>query len=88
MKSMSNLESEQKTSSETMIPMDDLGINTVFRCDACGVQAFTAAMKDAMLLLLCGHHTNRHRDALESDGWNVDDKTHLINEKPSVSATA
>lgn len=81
-----NLEQEQKSMSME-IP-DDLGVSTVFRCDSCDAQAFAAASKDDMLLLFCGHHAKRHTSALDSQGWELHDKTHLINEQPSVSANA
>lgn len=66
--------------------IDELGISAVFRCDSCQAQAFTAAVSDHGMLLLCGHHTKRHAPALRDSGWTIHDKTHLINEEPSVSA--
>lgn len=68
--------------------LSDLGISTVFRCDACSAQAFCAATSEYGMLLFCGHHLKRHRDALEAGEWEIHDKTHLINEQPSVSANA
>lgn len=68
--------------------ISDLGVNTVFRCDSCQAQAFSAATKDELMLFFCGHHFKRHADALDTLGWTVYDKTHLINQKPSVSANA
>jgi hypothetical protein len=45
------------------------------------------AMKSEMDLLFCAHHGARHLDALVMDGWEIVDERHLINEKPSVSAS-
>lgn len=71
-----------------MDPFEDLGVSTLFRCDNCtSAQAFMAAVKDDMTLMFCKHHGERHLAALDADGWKVYDKTHLLNEKPSVSAS-
>ena len=67
--------------------LGDLGDNTRHRCDNCGVQAFAAARKMGMVtLLFCGHHLARRYDRLVQDGWEIDDRRHAINDKPSVSA--
>lgn len=68
--------------------ISDLGISALFRCDGCGAQAFAAATRDNSLLLFCGHHSKKHLAALERDGWDLHDRTHLINETPSISANA
>lgn len=65
---------------------DELGVSTLFRCDACQAQAFAAATSEHGMLLFCGHHMKRHAAKLESDGWDIHDKTRLINDEPSVSA--
>ena len=42
-------------------------LTAVDRCDRCGAQAVTAARvseESESLLLMCGHHTNKHRVAL------------------------
>lgn len=67
--------------------MDELGVSALFRCDSCQAQAFAAATSDYGMLLFCGHHMKRHAPKLQESGWEIHDKTHLINEEPSVSAT-
>jgi hypothetical protein len=57
------------------------------RCDSCRAQAFMRATKGGRAdLLFCGHHGRRHQASLIAQGFIVDDQTHRINEKPSVSA--
>jgi hypothetical protein len=56
------------------------------RCDSCKSQAFIVATKGDFELLFCGHHGNKNMEALIAKGWEVQDDTHLINEKPSPSA--
>lgn len=82
------LKSESDSVTETEMPLDlsALGLSTVFRCDRCGAQAYTAVAKDDLMLLFCRHHTNKHRGRLVETGWTIDDRTHLLNENPSVSA--
>lgn len=87
MKSTLKSENDLVMTGIPMIPdLELLGTNTLFRCDRCGAQAFTAAIKGELMLLWCRHHTNKNRETLESDGWEIDDRTHLLNENPSVSA--
>ena len=81
------LKSESDLETTEMSPdLTALGLSTIFRCDRCGAQAFTAATKGDLMLLFCRHHTNKHRGRLVELGWQIDDRTHLLNEKPSVSA--
>ena len=82
-------ESESSIRSEANELSQIIGKSTAFRCDhgGCGAQAFAASFKDDMMLLWCGHHKRRHEYALTLDQWEIFDNTHLINEKPSVSAT-
>ena len=82
------LKSESDLETTEMSPdLTALGLSTIFRCDRCGAQAFTAATKGDLMLLFCRHHTNKHRDGLLRGDWDIDDRTHLLNEKPSISAT-
>lgn len=67
---------------------NDLGVTTRHRCDRCGAQAFALASRSDMRLTLCGHHSRMYAPALIGKGWIIDDRTHLINEKPSVSANS
>lgn len=85
MKDTLRSETEQEVGSKSQT-MSELGDSTVFRCDACGAQAFAAATKGDMLLLFCGHHFRKHSPALDNQGWTHHDYTHKINEKPSQSA--
>lgn len=72
------------------------------RCQKCGAQAFYIAQKprtepaphahvddkDNDELAFCAHHGKKFMPGLVSQGWNVLDFTHMLNEKPSVSANA
>lgn len=82
------LENESSIRSEANDLSQIIGRSTAFRCDNadCGAQAFAASFKDELMLMWCGHHKRRHEYALTLDGWEIFDNTHLINEKPSVSA--
>jgi hypothetical protein len=53
-------------------------------CDRCGnyVQAFGTATKGSLELKFCGHHLNRLSPSLIAAGWEIEDNTHKINEKP------
>lgn len=82
--SQTAVETSTKTS-EVMLP--DVGISTLFRCDRCAAQAFVVASKDELLLLFCGHHGRRYEPILVGQGWNLDDRTHLINKQASPSAS-
>lgn len=45
------------------------------RCDRCGAQAYTMAVRDdvAAELLFCAHHRREVYDRLEEDGWTIID---------------
>lgn len=45
------------------------------RCDRCGAQAYTMAVRDdvAAELLFCVHHRRENSDRLEEDGWTIID---------------
>jgi ribosomal protein L37E len=61
------------------------------RCDKCGFQAYVVAQLASceadLELTFCGHHGRENALGLVSDGWHVLDFTHMINEKPSPSAS-
>lgn len=48
---------------------------TFDRCDRCGAQAYSVAIREDILgeLLFCMHHRMENADALERDGWTVTD---------------
>ena len=77
-----------------------IGTSRNVRCDQCGAQAFARATQTIFHqpargagyfldgeLALCGHHLNDHRDNLIARGWSIEDQTHLVNVKPSPSAS-
>lgn len=41
------------------------------RCDGCGAAAKTIATKKKEQLLLCGHHTEKHREVLLKNKWKL-----------------
>lgn len=41
------------------------------RCDGCGTQAYVKLVKGDAELIFCGHHFNKHGDALDEAGWNI-----------------
>ena len=41
------------------------------RCDGCGAAAKTIATKKKEQLLLCAHHTNKHKEALLKNKWKL-----------------
>ena len=58
------------------------------KCDRCKFQGYIVAQKKGFHeLIFCGHHGRKHAPALVGTGWNVLDFTHMINEKPSPSAS-
>lgn len=58
------------------------------RCDSCGAEAFVQVELHEGLLLFCGHHYNKHKDALERVALVIIDETEYINKAPSASANA
>lgn len=54
------------------------------RCDRCGAQAFMRATRpDAGEVLFCAHHGRLHAAALARNGWDLEDESHRVNEKPN-----
>lgn len=61
---------------------DDLTVKD--RCDRCGAQAFTLVKKEGKeRLLFCAHHGRAHTPALLTNGFEVLDFSHRLNEKPT-----
>ena len=51
------------------------------RCDRCGAQAYVRAQVTAGELLFCGHHANKHRDAIITSGGRIlEDNTESLRE--------
>lgn len=67
---------EEETSGETM------ALRTSDRCDRCSAQALYHAIKGDQDLLFCGHHGNRHMDALVMSGWEVLDERDGLYQAP------
>ena len=57
------------------------------RCDRCGAEAFAAALVKEVWLFFCGHHFNRHEEALYGIASDIVDERNHINARPSQSAT-
>lgn len=73
----------------TSTPKERPALRLADRCDRCGAQAFAAAYHAVHgTLLFCGHHFNKHQVSLVEQGFEMQDETHKINDKPSVSANA
>lgn len=53
------------------------------RCDSCAAQARGGALMLAGELLFCGHHLNKHKDAVEAQGGIV-----WLAQKSAASGTA
>jgi hypothetical protein len=46
-------------------------LNAQDRCDRCGAQAKTVASKGKLEILFCDHHTNKYREQLTKQGWQL-----------------
>lgn len=57
-------------------------------CDACSAanSYYTVNVDTERSLEFCSHCFNKHRLVIDAKGYIVEDRTHLINAKPSVSA--
>jgi hypothetical protein len=54
------------------------------RCDRCSAQAYVrVVLNGGADLLFCGHHWNRHEDALRPQAAEVIDETHRLTERPA-----
>ena len=55
------------------------------RCDRCQAQAYVrVVLPGGADLLFCGHHWNRHEDALRPQAQEIVDETHRLAEAPST----
>jgi hypothetical protein len=43
------------------------------RCDGCGAQAFSIAVRGGTTLLFCKHHRRKSTEKLEAEGWSIID---------------
>lgn len=50
-------------------------LNAADRCDACGAQAYIAAVVNGSELLFCAHHAKKHHEKLSSIATNWHDET-------------
>lgn len=65
----------------------DIQLKIADRCDRCGAQAFMVFTNGTQMFLFCGHHGNKHKDALVAQGFNdIADHRHLINKSASESS--
>lgn len=53
------------------------------RCDACGVssRAYIRASKGDSEMFFCGHHNKVHGSALIIQGFNIEDRTDILEEQ-------
>lgn len=57
------------------------------RCDRCNAQAYVrVVLPGGTDLLFCGHHWNRHEDALRPQAAEVVDETHRLVPTPSSAS--
>lgn len=85
----STLEQTVKTvSPEAFTTLEEITLRIADRCDGCGAQAFVIARSpnNGSVLLFCGHHGAEYMPALAAQGFEVDDRRHLINAKPSPTS--
>lgn len=62
-------------------------LNATDRCDACRAQAYVQVFLQSGSLLFCGHHYNKHKDAVAPLALEVVDETFRIGDaKLDVSA--
>jgi len=56
------------------------------RCDRCGAQAYLRVeLTTGGELLFCAHHAREHGDKLKEIAAHVQDETHKLTAKPTVS---
>jgi hypothetical protein len=66
---MSGLAEQSLVGCSASLP-SHLPVNT--QCDACSAKAaFEIRLKSGRSLILCGHHTTKHKDALASKGATI-----------------
>jgi ribosomal protein L37E len=57
----------------------DRKLNVSDRCDRCGAQAFVIVKMVAGELYFCGHHFNKHNQALNKVSFEIIDERDIIN---------
>lgn len=60
--------------------------NAAERCVTCHAQAFVLAIVKGADLYYCGHHFHKYREKLSTVADLIEDRTDLINVKPSQSS--
>ena len=55
------------------------------RCDRCDAQAFILAKGVSGELYFCGHHYNKHEDAINKFAFEIIDERQYINAKPTAA---
>lgn len=57
------------------------------RCDRCQAQAYVrVVLPGGSDLLFCGHHWNRHEEALRPQALEIVDETHRLVEAPATDS--
>jgi len=82
---MSTLTELQETTTE---PVNGRERNLMDRCERCGAESFIVFTKGSMTLPACRHHGLEWEAKMLLTEWIMWDYTHLLNERPSVSANA
>nr|MBS1901898.1 hypothetical protein [Actinomycetota bacterium] len=71
---------------DAQIATDRKPLDAHDRCDACGAQAYLAAVVNGTELLYCGHHANKYEENLfpAASSWH-DERASLLNaSKPAT----
>ncbi|GAB6857921.1 DUF7455 domain-containing protein [Microbacterium xylanilyticum] len=65
---------------DALIATDRKPLDAHDRCDACGAQAYLAAVVNRTELLYCGHHANKYEENLflAASSWH-DERASLLN---------
>lgn len=69
---------------QTLPRIDDLRreLKAIDRCDVCGAKAWVRAVLGGSELLFCGHHANKHIDALQNVATFIqDERDQLLTEE-------
>jgi len=62
-------------------------LSSTDRCDRCNAQAYVrVVLPGGTDLLFCGHHWNRHEDALRPQALEIVNELHKLVPTPSVEA--
>lgn len=101
MDTLNQTQDSTQTQEVTDAPVEGRQFSYHDKCDSCRFQAFFVAQKprtepapgewvddaENFELKFCKHHGDKVAPGLAMDGWNVLDFTHMLNEKPSPSAS-